>query len=395
MVAALLGPAASAGSAGAPAESALGPLPQAPLSPGGQSVPQSMSPASEGNARLSLGDALVASGTPAPGVDDWRRVALPGRGVHDIAFHPTDPRSAIVSTAGSDLGLMVTHDGGATWTQANHGLLDLEVLRLAREPGVPWTLYAAGVDRLWRSGDGGSRWDAVVLPRSPVSRLSAMATSALLPGRVYLTTWESCRVTYVSSDGGATWQAYQGPELCSYAPLDSTLVASPRNPAVLYLARAHDRPEIYRSDDGGQTWRRLGNVAGGVNDLAIDPWNDDHVFTATWGFGVYETVDGGDTWRVASLGLPASGAGADVTAIWADARRHGVLYAAVAEAGVYRTVDGGSWWEPYITGMGGDVTVNRLGASPARPERLWAATSDGVWTRPLPSHVWLPAVLRP
>jgi len=341
-----------------------------------------------------------ATPTPTPGTYDWRRVGLARRGVRDISLHPEEAGSAIASTEGDDLGLMVTHDAGATWTQANHGLGDLEVLRLAREPTLPWVLYAAGRDGLWRSGDGGLRWDAVALPRSPVSRLSALGTSALPPGRVYLTAWEPCRMTFVSSDGGDTWQEYQGPELCSYAPLDSSLVASPRDPNVLYLARAHDRPEIYRSDDGGQTWRRLSDVpggpapSGGVNDLAVDPRDDDHVYAATWGAGVYETEDAGVTWHAASLGLPASGAGADVTAIIVDPERAGVVYAAVAGAGVYRTLDGGGWWEPYNTGMGVDLAVNRLGASPARPERLWAATSDGVWTRLSPSVVWLPVALR-
>ena len=352
-----------------------------------------------GHGRLFLGDPLdepatltptigptltpSPTATPTPGPYDWRRVALEGRGARDIAFHPRDA------------GMMVTHDEGATWNQANHGLGDLDVLRLAREPSLPWRLYAAGVDGLWRSGDGGLSWVAVALPQSPVSRLSALGASALPPGRVYVTAWEACRVTFVSGDGGATWQEYQGPELCSYTPLDSTLVASPWNPAVIYLARAHDRPEVYRSDDGGQTWRRLGDVAGGVNDLAIDPWDDNHVYVATWGFGVYETLDGGTSWRTASLGLPASGVGADVTAVWVDAKHPGLVYAAVTGAGVYRTRDGGRWWEPYTTGMGTGIAVNRLGASPARSERLWAATSDGVWTRLSPIEVWLPAALRP
>jgi len=369
-----------------------------------------------GHGRLFLGDPLqeaatltpaasptpVASATPtsAPGPYDWRRVGLDGRSVTDVAFHPRQSGSAVVSTAGSGLGLMLTHDAGLTWTQANNGLDDLDVFRLAREPAAPWTLYAASRDGLWRSLDDGLHWDAVALPRSPVSRLSALGTSARPPGCVYVTAWEACRVTFASSDGGVTWREYQGPELCSYVPLDSTLVASPRHPGLLYLARAHDRPELYRSDNGGQTWHRLSDLPSrytsslGVNDLAIDPRDDDHVYVATWGAGVYETADGGATWRAANLGLPASGAGANVTAILVDAERAGVVYAAVAGAGVYRTLDGGGWWAQYDAGMESGLTVNRLGASPARPERLWAASSDGVWMRLSPSLVWLPAVRR-
>lgn len=333
--------------------------------------------------------------TPTPGAYDWRRVALAGRTVRDIGFHPRDAESAIVSTAGDDLGLLVTHDGGQTWTQANHGLGDWDVWRLASAPDTPWTLYAAGVAGLWRSGDGGRRWDAVTLPRSPVSRLSALGISAVPPARLYLTAWEACRMTFASGDGGRTWQEYQGPALCSYVPLDSTIVASPRNAEVLYLARAHDLPEVYRSDDGGQTWRRLSDLPGGVNDLAIDSRDDDHVYAATWGRGVYETVDGGATWHAASLGLPASGAHADVTAVWVDAQDVGVVYAAVAGAGVYRTRNGGRWWEPYAAGMTPGLTVHRLGAPPTRPHRLWAATDDGVWVRLSPARVWLPVALRP
>ena len=156
--------------------------------------------------------------TPTPGAYDWRRVALAGRTVRDIGFHPRDAESAIVSTAGDDLGLLVTHDGGQTWTQANHGLGDWDVWRLASAPDTPWTLYAAGVAGLWRSGDGGRRWDAVTLPRSPVSRLSALGISAVPPARLYLTAWEACRMTFASGDGGRTWQEYQGPRCAATCP---------------------------------------------------------------------------------------------------------------------------------------------------------------------------------
>ena len=366
-----------------------------------------------GQGRLFLGDPLQElptptpspgptltpspTATPTPGPYEWRRAGLAGHDVRDLAFHPVDAASAGASTAGSDLGVMVTHDGGLTWTQANHGLGDWEVLRLARGPGLPWTLYAASVNALWCSTDGAQHWEAAALPASPVSRLSGLGASPLAPGRVYVTAWEPCRVTYVSLTAGEAWHEYQGPEVCSDLPLDSVVAPSRRSPAVVYLARAHDRPEVYRSNNGGQTWLRLSDIGTGfgVRALAIDPRDDDHVYAGTWGGGVFETRDGGATWLARNLGFPAMGKGVDVTALFADPARVGVAYAALAGYGVYRTVNGGDWWQPYAAGMDTALTVHRLDAPPSRPARLGAATSDGVWTRLAPTTTWVPLLLRP
>src|SRR5581483_2158556 len=83
-----------------------------------------------------------------------------------------------------------------------------------------------------------------------------------------------------------------------------TIDFNPQNPQTLYLGTAP--PAIYRSDNGGESWRRLpiAATAGAVRmafpmrviRLAIDPNNADNIYAAREVGGVIRSQDGGETW---------------------------------------------------------------------------------------------------
>src|SRR5262249_27920031 len=83
-----------------------------------------------------------------------------------------------------------------------------------------------------------------------------------------------------------------------------TIVFHPQNPHILYLGTAP--PAIYRSENGGESWRRLPIVVtrGAVRMafpmrvicLAIDPSHMNHIYAALEVGGVIRSQDGGDTW---------------------------------------------------------------------------------------------------
>ena len=320
--------------------------------------------------------------TPIPLPHVWQQMGLAGHVVRDLAIRPDTPRILLAATLGDGVGAYLTEDDGQTWRAANNGLADPDLYQLAQEPSPPWVVYAASLDRLWKTTDGGLSWRHVVVQEAPLSRLSGLAAAPNLPGRLYLTAWEPCSVIFVSNDGGESWERRPSPELCAYNPLDSAFAVWARDAAIIYLARAHDRPEIYYSADGGIHWARKTDIAGGlgVNDLALDPTDSLHLYAATWGGGVWVTRDGGETWSGASYGLPGNGTGLNVTALALDPAYPNVLYAAAEGYGVYRSGDGGARWYPLGEGLPADLTIYALRLAARRPGQLWAATSDGVWT---------------
>jgi len=107
---------------------------------------------------------------------------LAGVIVRDILIHPENPDILMACTWGAGLGVYVSEDRGASWRQANHGLLDLDLYRLA-QGALPWTVYAASQDRLCRTTDGGWSWSHVEPEDVVFTVLSGVGVAPNLPGR--------------------------------------------------------------------------------------------------------------------------------------------------------------------------------------------------------------------
>jgi photosystem II stability/assembly factor-like uncharacterized protein len=102
---------------------------------------------------------------------------------------------------------------------------------------------------------------------------------------------------YKSEDGGTTWRYLRG----SRELEGSFLAIAPTTPATLYV---YGRG-VYKSADGGETWRAVNRGLGliWVSALSIDPTNPRVVFAGTRN-GVYKSTDGGESWRKAEGYFP-------------------------------------------------------------------------------------------
>jgi photosystem II stability/assembly factor-like uncharacterized protein len=170
---------------------------------------------------------------------------------------------------------------------------------------------------------------------------------------------------YKSDDAGRTWR-HMGLRETRHI---GEIRVHPHNPDIVYVAAfGHafgPNPErgVYRSRDGGETWELVlfeSDQAGAI-DIAIDPVNPRILFAATWeahrhfwtlssggpGCKLYRSTDGGDSWREVSTN-PGFAKGLLGKIGVAIAPRAGRVWALVEargdEAGLYRSDDGGETW---------------------------------------------------
>ena len=222
-----------------------------------------------------------------------------------------------------------------------------------RDRNVVWVGGATG--GLFRSADGGLSWTAV-FDDQPVLGIGAISVFQANPDVVWVGTGEGNprnsagvgRGVFRSLDGGRTWQRVG----LEHSERIARIVTHPTDPDVVWVGAMgpawSDGEErgVYRTTDGGATWQRVlwRGPRTGVADMVLDPSNPDHLLVAMWEFrrdpwfftsggpgsGLFETRDGGDTWR--ELG-PADGLPAG------DLGRIGLAFAASDPDVVYALVE--------------------------------------------------------
>jgi photosystem II stability/assembly factor-like uncharacterized protein len=171
---------------------------------------------------------------------------------------------------------------------------------------------------------------------------------------------------YKSLDGGKTWQK-MGLAATHHI---GRIVIHPRNPDVVYVAALghlwgpNSERGVYKTTDGGKTWSQVLKINDdtGVSDVAMDPQSPDILYAAAferrrtpYGFNgggpdsaIYKTTDGGATWKKLTKGLPYENGG-DVGRIGLDIYRKdpNIVYAIVQheKGGTFRSEDKGETWK--------------------------------------------------
>lgn len=184
---------------------------------------------------------------------------------------------------------------------------------------------------VWKTEDAGHHWANISDGFFQTGSVGAIAVSESDPNVVYVGMGEHAPRgvmtshgdgVYKSSDAGKTWQHL---ELAETEHI-SRIVIHPKDPDIVYVAAQGalygKSPErgIYRSNDGGQTWKQVlyVNELTGCSEISMDVNNPQVLYATMWehqrkpwimisggeGSGVYMTTDGGDTWESIEEGLP-------------------------------------------------------------------------------------------
>jgi photosystem II stability/assembly factor-like uncharacterized protein len=205
------------------------------------------------------------------------------------------------------VGILKSTDGGRTWRVLNqeNGLTNLYIGSLFMHPENPDILLAAAGNHAWSFPDEGDS------------------------GGVFITT-----------DGGETWKKVIQGEVMTAVEFCLS------DPNIAYAASEF---AVYRSEDGGYTWKRFskpGNVwgppgiwAGIPIDIVCDPEDPMHLFINNYSGGNFESRDGGETWSDASKGYT----GAMVRNVVVDPRYPARVYAG-SRTGPFMSPNGGEDW---------------------------------------------------
>ncbi len=305
-----------------------------------------------------------------------------------IVVSPKDPNVVYVAAPGhlfgpnTDRGLYKSTDGGRTWTNArfvdeNTGFTDVVI-----DPVNPNVLIAASYQRrrtpwgfngggpgsaLWRTSDAGKTWTRLTghgLPENPLIGRIGLDIARSHPATIYA----SIEVgpsggtgAGVNEDGTLLPPGQRAPGGGRGQP------PAPPDPA---------KSGVWRSDDGGGTWRFLSNQGDRwmyYSQVRIDPSNPDIAYQG--GAPFFKTTDGGKTWQQVQ-GIPHS----DHHAIWIDPRdgRHLVIG---NDGGLDVSYDQGDTWEYVNTLPVGQLYA--ISADMRKPYYVCGGLQDnGSWCGP-------------
>ena len=231
------------------------------------------------------------------------------------------------------------------------------VAGVSNEPLIYYVGAASG--GVWKTVDGGLNWKPI-FDGQEVHSIGAIAVAPSDPMTIYVGTGESSirsnvsigNGVYKSEDGGETWK-HLG---LKNSGRISRIVVHPNNPNLVYvgaLGHAYSPQKergVYMSDNGGSTWKHTLYIDDntGISDIVMDPNNSRVLFAGAWQLKL-------KTWIRVSGG-PGSG--------------------------IFKSIDGGlSWNRLKDNGLPKkDVGKIALAMTPAAPDRLYALieTGDGI-----------------
>ena len=214
-------------------------------------------------------------------------------------------------------------------------------------------------------------------------------------------------VWYVATGSGGVWQTNNSghtwkPIFDDY-PSYSTgcITLDPSNPSTIWLGTGENvggrhvayGDGIYRSTDGGQSWKNMGlKKSEHISKIIVHPENSNIIWIAAQGplwssgdeRGLYKSTDGGITWKKTLGDNKWTG----VTDIAVDPRDPNVMYAATWDrhrtiaaymgggpgSGLHRSRDGGETWTKLTTGIP-KSNLGKIGIaiSPQQPDVIYAA----------------------
>jgi len=280
---------------------------------------------------------------------------LSGR-IADVVIHPADESVWYVAVGSG--GVWKTVNAGTTWTPVFDNEVSYSIGTLGTDPGNPHVIWVGTGedgggrhvgygDGIYRTDDGGKSWQNMGLGDSE----------------------HIARIIVSTEDSDVIYVAAQGP----------------------LWKKGGDRG-FFKSTDGGKSWKKtLGDDEWtGVTDIVVDSRDPNRIYAATWqhhrnvaaymgggpNSGIHRSDDGGETWKKLGEGLPEGPMGKIGLAI--SFQQPDVVYASIElnrrMGGFYRSTDRGNSWEKQsdaVSGGTGPHYYQEIFASPHEFDHIY------------------------
>lgn len=281
--------------------------------------------------------------------------ALTGGRVTDFAVMPGKRQHFYAAMASG--GIWETRNAGTTWKPIFDNYASYSIGCLAMDPNNSHVIWAGSGennsqrsvsfgDGVYRSRNGGKSWENMGLKESE----------------------HIGKILIDPRDSDTVFVAAQGP-----------------------LWREGGDRGLYKSTDGGQEWRKVLEIDEhtGVNEVHFDPRNPDVMYASSYqrarrvwtlinggpGSAIWKSTDGGETWRKLSSGIPGGDKG-KIGMVVSPANPdivYAIVEAAEGKGGVFRTIDRGETWTKQSSYMSSSPQYyNELVAHPHDPDTIYS-----------------------